>query len=88
MLWAVLNCTPIAVLVSTLESPNLGLVQLVEICLLNISVKFGNSIINSKNVVLSDDVTANKIAKLHKGAYCAHHLHRNMACNGRKVDLG
>jgi hypothetical protein len=51
-------------------------------------MKFGNSVIDSKNVVLSDDETANKIAKLHKEAYRTHHLRRNMAHNGRKVDLG
>ena len=41
-------------------------------------MKFRDGIINSKNVILSDDITADEIAKLHKGAYCLHHLHGNV----------
>ena len=51
------------------------------------NMQFSNSGIDSKNVILSYDVMADKIAKLHKGAYCTHHLHWNMPCNGRKINL-
>ena len=50
-------------------------------------MKFGNSSIDSNYVFLIYDVTPHKIAKLHKGAYSAHHLRRNMTCNGRKINL-
>ena len=39
-----------------------------------LNVKFGDSIINGKNVILSDDVMPDEIAKLHKRAYSVHHL--------------